>query len=96
MSSLINNRIEKLTHIYEYIYTFSVIHLVIHFLLENNTNKEAAYTMHKDQIIVIQKKNTQGVKKIQPNWKMTDHQWGNIAKHSQENLKKLNRNIKIA
>lgn len=56
MSSLINNRIEKLTHIYEYIYTFSVIHLVIHFLLENNTNKEAAYTMHKDQIIVIQKK----------------------------------------
>lgn len=63
-----------------FIYTYSVIHLFIHFLLENNTNKEAAYTMHKDQIIVIQKKNTQGVKKIQPNWKMTDHQWGNIVK----------------
>lgn len=47
-----------------FIYTYSVIHLFIHFLLENNTNKEAAYTMHKDQIIVIQKKNTQGVKKI--------------------------------
>lgn len=52
-----------------FIYTYSVIHLVIHFLLENNTNKEAAHTMHKDQIIVIQKnkKNTQGGKKIQPN-----------------------------
>lgn len=39
-----------------FIYICSVIHLVIHFLLENNTNKEAAHTMHKDQIIVIQKK----------------------------------------
>lgn len=41
-----------------FIYTCSVIHLIIHFLLENNTNKEAAHTMHKDQIIMIQKKYT--------------------------------------
>lgn len=70
------------------IYTYSAIHLVIHFLLENNTNKEAAYTMHKDQIIVI-KNNTQGVKKIQPNWKMTDHQWGNIAKTQSRKSQKI-------
>lgn len=49
-----------------FIYTYSVIHLVIHFLLENNTNKEAAHTIHKDQIIVIQKKIHKEGRKFNP------------------------------
>lgn len=60
----------------------------MNFLLENNTNKEAAYTSTKIKLLWF-KKNTQGVKKIQPNWKMTDHQWGNIAKAQSRKTQKM-------